>query len=271
MIESAASPNPPQIPSYAWSRPIGFGWAAPYVVRYASNVDDGPWHGAPLGGFGAGCIGRSPRGDFTLWHIDGGEHVFQSAEHSFGGCQFSLFEQVGDTVQTYALSTEPPLDGTLKSWNWYPASTQEQSTGTYAALYPRSWFTYENVFKAQITCEQFSPIWPDNYQEASYPVAVFEWTLHNLTDQPLTLSLMVSWQNLVNWFTNANKSPDVQQRDDGSPFYDYVPPLGKSEGSFNQWMDEANCVGILMDGARQDSETCQEGEGQWAIAAPKSS
>ena len=30
----------------SWSRPFGQGWEAPYTVRYASNLDDGPWHGA---------------------------------------------------------------------------------------------------------------------------------------------------------------------------------------------------------------------------------
>ena len=74
--------------------------------------------------------------------------------------------------QAYALSTQPPEDGTLQAWQWYPQS-EEQNTGTYHALYPRSWFVYENVLQTQLTCEQFSPIWADNYQETSYPVAVF--------------------------------------------------------------------------------------------------
>ena len=56
---------PPEIPACAWKRAIGKGWDKPYTVRYASNLDDGPWHGMPLGGFGAGCIGRSPAGDFN--------------------------------------------------------------------------------------------------------------------------------------------------------------------------------------------------------------
>ncbi|MFZ9270658.1 MAG: hypothetical protein ACO23C_05345, partial [Prochlorococcaceae cyanobacterium] len=38
--------------SCAWSRPLGLGWEQPYTVRYASNLDDGPNHGMPLGGFG---------------------------------------------------------------------------------------------------------------------------------------------------------------------------------------------------------------------------
>lgn len=211
----------PQIPDSTWSRPIGLGWTEPYTVRYASNIDDGPWHGMPLGGFGAGCFGRSHRGDFNLWHLDGGEHVFGTIP----ACQFSVFEQVGETAQAYALCTEAPEDGTLGSWNWYP-----QDGGDYRALFPRSWFVYQNVFQAALTCEQFSPIWAENYQESSYPIAVFHWTAHNPTDQPITLSILLTWQNLAGWFTNVQKSPEVQVRDDGSPVYEYQPRWGEMRG-----------------------------------------
>lgn len=50
-----------KIPACTWNRSIGLGWEKPYTVRYPSNLDDGPWHGMPLGGFGAGCIGRSSK------------------------------------------------------------------------------------------------------------------------------------------------------------------------------------------------------------------
>ncbi|MCG8364557.1 MAG: bile acid beta-glucosidase, partial [Pseudanabaenales cyanobacterium] len=144
---------------------------------------------------------------------------------------------------------------------------QNPHTGTYHALYPCSWFVYQNVFQAALTCEQFSPIWAGNYQETSYPIAVFEWTAYNPTDQSLRLSILLTWQNMAGWFTNANKSPEVQRRDDGSPFYQYQPRLGQSEGNFNQWVDDPAYAGCLMDGARIDPESCREGEGQWAIAA----
>ena len=262
-------PPLPNIPSCTWSRPIGLGWDKPYTVRYASNLDDGPWHGMPLGGFGAGCFGRSPRGEFNLWHIDGGEHIFQTMP----GCQFSIFEQVGPTTsgesqaQAYALSTETTTDR-LQSWMPYPASTADTSTGTYHALYPRSWFVYENVFKAQITCEQFSPILPHNYQDSSYPVASFLWTVHNPTSEPLTLSILLSWENMCGWFTNTLKLPTVQVRDDGSPEYEYRPRIGDSQGSFNQVIDDYGRVGCLLRQPEQDNVT--EGDGQWAIATTAS-
>ena len=235
--------TPPQIPSCTWKRPIGLGWDRPYTVRYASNLDDGPFHGMPLGGFGAGCIGRSHRGDFNLWHIDGGEHVFQTMP----ACQFSVFEQGSNRTQVYALCTEAAGDGTLSAWNGYPPSSPDASTGEYHALYPRSWFVYRNVFQAELTCEQFSPIWAHNYQETSYPVAVFLWTAHNPTDQPLTLSIMLSWENMVGWFTNASKAPEVKVRDDGSPVYEYQPRLGESTGNFTLFKTEADCAGLVMD------------------------
>ncbi|MGL5807052.1 MAG: GH116 family glycosyl hydrolase [Xenococcaceae cyanobacterium] len=250
-------PSLTQIPVSAWCRPIGLGWDKPYTVRYASNLDDGPWHGMPLGGFGAGCVGRSHRGDFNLWHLDGGEHVFKS----FPACQFSVFEQPEDgSAQAYAMSTEAPEDGSLSRWLWYP-----KEKGSYHALYPRSWFSYEGVFKSQLVCEQFSPIWAENYQESSYPVGIFEWTAHNPTDKPITISIMLTWQNTVGWFTNAIKSPEIKVRDDGSPEYEYQPRLEDSTGNFNQWIQDNYRVGCLLNRVRPHEEIL-EGEGQISIA-----
>ena len=250
----------PAIPECAWQWPIGQKWETPYIVRYASNLDDGPEHGIPLGGFGAGCIGRSPSGSFNLWHLDGGEHVFAQ----FPGCQFSVFEETEGRTQAYAMSCDSPSES-LSTWQWYPASTEEKKTGAYKALYPRSWYAYENVFKAQLTCEQFSPIWADNYQESSYPVVAFVWTAHNPTDKPITLSIMLSWQNMVGWFTNSESSPEIKQREDGSPYYDYVPPLKESTGNYNKLVcQEGALAGFVMDGLWKDIP--QEGDGQFAVA-----
>lgn len=251
----------PDIPPHTWTRPIGLGWDNPYTVRYASNLDDGPWHGMPLGGFGAGCIGRSHRGDFNLWHLDGGDRVFRNIP----ACQFSVYEQAAGNSQAYAMCTEPPEDGTLSAWSWYPAEREGKSTGTYHALYPRSWFTYNDVFRAELTCEQFSPILPGNYQETSYPLAIFEWTAHNPTDEPITLSILLSWQNVVGWFTNAIKSPEVTVRDDGSPVYEYQPRWGESTNNFNRYIEDFFRVGCVMTRLSLDEEM-EEGDGQIAIA-----
>ena len=193
-------------------------------------------------------------------HLDGGEHTFKSIP----ACQFSVFEST--STQAYALCTEPPADGTLSHWQWYPASKSKiHATGTYQALYPRSWFVYESVFQAELTCEQFSPVLTENYRETSYPVAVFIWTAHNPTTAPLTLSIMLTWQNMVGWFTNAVENPQVRVRDDGSPVYDYQPRLGESTGNFNQLVVEDDQFGCVL-GRAGTNNAVQEAEGQWAIA-----
>jgi non-lysosomal glucosylceramidase len=98
-------------------------------------------------------------------------------------------------------------------------------------------------------------------------VAVFLWTAHNPTDQPLTISILLSWQNLVGWFTNTQASSEVLQRDDGSPYYTYVPALGQSTGNRNRLVQEGNHIGCLMDGAWSATGNApKEGDGQWAIA-----
>ena len=67
------------IPACAWSRPIGLGYEpAPRPRVPTPMTDDGPWAGVPIGGIGAGSIGRTQRGDFARWHLTVGEHRFAS-------------------------------------------------------------------------------------------------------------------------------------------------------------------------------------------------
>ena len=261
---STTSWQPPQA---SWSRPMGLGWQAPYTVRYASNLDDGPNHGMPLGGFGAGCIGRAPDGSFNLWHLDGGEHWFGTLPD----CQFALFESNGQQSRAHALAVQPERDASrpdagapLPSWSWYPASTAERTTGTYAARYPLSWSHYQGVFDAEVSCQAFSPILPGNYQQTSYPLAVFVWTLHNPTRKPLDLSLLLSWRNTSGWFTNTDSSAEVHFRDDGSPEHNYAPAIGTTEGQRNRWVDDGPLKGVVLEG--DVSNPVAEGEGQWCIA-----
>ncbi|MFM7676289.1 MAG: GH116 family glycosyl hydrolase, partial [Synechococcus sp.] len=256
--------------SCSWQRPLGQSWEKPYTVRYASNLDDGPGHGAPLGGFGAGCIGRGPDGGFNLWHLDGGEHWFGVLPD----CQFALHERDGEQRRTHALAVKPAADASrpgsgepLSAWSWYPTTTAaDEPSATYAARYPLSGTRYEGIYAASVRCEAFSPILPGDYRRTSYPVAVFVWTLTNPTDRPLDLSLLLSWRNTLGWFRNTDPSAAVHFRDDGSPEHNYVPAIGRSRGHRNRWIDAPGLSGLLLEGER--SEPIAEGEGQWCLAVP---
>lgn len=203
----------------------------------------------PLGGLGAGGIGHSGGQGFGPWTLDAGEQVAQTLP----ACQFSLFEQPLDGLpQAYVLSSHLKATGdALARWQTYP-----EGHCTARSLFPRSWHTYAGIFKSEIVCEQFSPFWANCYQETSYPVGVFNWTFHNPTDAPITLSLMLTWQNMVGWFTNADKQTP------GS----YQPKWQESTGNLNQWITDHFRVGCLFNRVRLYDEL-QEGEGQMAIAS----
>src|SRR5450755_597794 len=52
-----------EIPKIAWRRPLGQPLENPGVRKNKSDIDDGYWQGAPVGGFGAGTFSRTYRGD----------------------------------------------------------------------------------------------------------------------------------------------------------------------------------------------------------------
>jgi non-lysosomal glucosylceramidase len=191
------------IPKAAWKRPIGAplsnqGTKKPTLD--AGHIDDGYWQGAPVGGLGAGTFSRTYRGDFARWHMKGGVHKYQTVYAD----EFAMFQQAEGDAKGVAqvLTADHPKDNSLSSWSWdYPVGA-----GDYYALYPKSWFDYRwDKFPARVTLEQFSPILPDNYKESSYPIAVYRWHAENPTKRRVTVSVLLSWANMVGWFRTSNR------------------------------------------------------------------
>jgi non-lysosomal glucosylceramidase len=184
-----------EIPKIAWRRPIGQPLANPGVRKNKTDIDDGYWQGAPVGGFGAGTFSRTYRGDFARWHIKSAVHKYAPVSAN----QFAMFQQVAGASEGTArvLTTDHPKNGELSSWQWdYPVGA-----GEYAALFPKSWYDYKwDKFPAHVVLEQFSPVLPENYKESSYPVAVYRWHAENPTDKPVTVAVLLSWTNMGGWF-----------------------------------------------------------------------
>jgi hypothetical protein len=90
---SALTPTPcaaDEIPKTAWRRPLGQPLPNPGVRKNKTDIDDGYWQGAPVGGFGAGTFSRTYRGDFARWHIKSGVHKYAPVYAN----QFAMFQQV---------------------------------------------------------------------------------------------------------------------------------------------------------------------------------
>jgi non-lysosomal glucosylceramidase len=241
------------IAKVAWKRAIGQPLENPGGRKpgLTNLIDDGYWQGAPVGGFGAGTFSRTYRGDFARWHIKSGIHKYQTVWAN----QFAMYQkqQDGEAV-AQVLTAGHPDHGELSSWKWdYPVGA-----GNYYALYPKSWYDYNwDKFPAQVVLEQFSPVLPNNYRESSYPVAVYRWHAENPTDKPVTVSILLSWSNMLGWFDDFRN--DMQG--------------ALNPGDHNRYVDESavggHVKGIVFD-RLHPKDVQDEADGQWAIASVQS-
>ena len=236
------------IPHAAWRIPIGQPPANPGGHKpEISNIDDGFWQGAPVGGFGAGTFSRSYRGHYERWHLKAGVHKYEDVPAN----QFAVFVRPeGGEPIAQVLATDNPSHG-LSAWNWsYPAGS-----GEYAALYPKSWFAYQSPqLPIKLTVEQFSPVLPDNYKETSYPVAIYNWYAQNPTSKPVTVSILFSWANMVGWFRDSTRGFTGGLNNQNTNTY------------HAEQIQNGNMQGIVFDRLRSGAVQ-EEWDGQFAIAA----
>jgi non-lysosomal glucosylceramidase len=239
------------IPKAAWKRAIGLPLENPGGKKpgLGDMIDDGYWQGAPVGGLGAGTFSRTYRGDFARWHIKAGVHKYQTVWAN----QFAMYQKSAGSPEGVAqvLTAAHPRNHALASWKWdYPVGA-----GDYYALYPKSWYDYRwDKFPAHVTLEQFSPLLPDNYRESSYPVAVYRWHADNPTDHAVTVSVLLSWTNMLGWF-----------RDYSGNMHDSL-----DAGNVNHWVDTpegaaGHMLGIVFDRVHVRPVE-DEWDGQMAVA-----
>ncbi len=166
------------------------GWDAEDILFTASaRRGPGPHQGVPIGGIGAGAIGRGWRGDFRRWQRRPGiyQHGVVWAD------QFSLFvRRPGQPGQAQVLHPGAPADQSLAAWQWGVPGYR----ATYHALFPRAWTVYEQPLPGiRLICRQLSPVIPHNYRESSYPAGHFLWQIENYGPDEAVVSLMFTWQN----------------------------------------------------------------------------
>jgi non-lysosomal glucosylceramidase len=268
-----------EIPKIAWRRPLGKPLDNPGVRKNKSDIDDGYWQGAPVGGFGAGTFSRTYRGDFARWHIKAGVHKYASVPAN----QFAMFQQVAGEPQSVAqvLTNDHPKNGELSSWKWdYPVGA-----GDYAALFPKSWFDYKyDKFPAHVVLEQFSPVLPNNYKESSYPVAIYRWHAENPTNKAVTVSVLLSWTNMEGWFRahthdfqsalsqgNANR-PRKESLSSGSSIGSTMKGIvfdrDRANGTLNEWDGQFTIASLESPGVEvfYQNEFLADGDGKsvWA-------
>ncbi len=190
-----AAPGWPDIPDVAWRRPIGLPCSDVGHPRvHVPMVDDGEWAGIPMGGLGTGSIGRTFRGDASRWHLEVGRHRFEPVAAD----GFAVFVGRADgtsratVLGAYDPATAEHGDGALPAWDRrLPAGT-----GTYHALFPRAWQTYEpgdGDLGVRLVSEQLSPVIAGDLERSALPVGVIEWWVENPGPDPVTVGLLFTW------------------------------------------------------------------------------
>ncbi|PUZ49840.1 hypothetical protein GQ55_6G010800 [Panicum hallii var. hallii] len=159
---------------------------------------DNCYRGVPLGGLGAGSIGRSYRGYFQQFQI----FPVINEEKPILANQFSAFVSRPNGKKYSTVLSAPTADllkgvgkAGIGSWDW----KLKEDKCTYHALFPRSWTVYDGEPdpEIKITCRQISPFIPHNYKESSFPAAVFTFTVHNSGSTPADVTLLFTWANSV--------------------------------------------------------------------------
>jgi non-lysosomal glucosylceramidase len=253
------------IPKVSWKRAIGEPLANPGTKKpeIKGMIDDGFWQGAPVGGFGAGTFSRTYRGDFSRWHLKAGIHKYETVFAN----QFAVYEKTeGDSssVAQVLYTGHPDAEASggnkdtgsapLSSWKWdYPVGA-----GTYYALYPKSWYDYRwEKFPAHLMLEQFSPLLPDNYKESSYPVAVYRWYAENPSNRPVTVSILLSWTNMLGWFRYPSRD------------FKGAMNSGNRNEFIAQPLNNGTLKAVVFDRIRP-AEVTDDWDGQMAIATVES-
>ncbi len=197
------------IPADAWSMPIGKPFLKENYPEISYRVPweqlqmtrDGGRQGCPIGGMGAGSIGRSYFGDFARWQIIPYEHIYDNEVY---GSQFHLYVKRAGTdkpfIQTLMAgspkdSRRESLSNVLSKWPWYYPAEK----GQYSALFPKAWCDYSGHDQnpANVILEQFSPVIPGDYYSSSLPLGIFNWYLHNPLDDPLEIGILFTFENMT--------------------------------------------------------------------------
>nr|XP_040239251.2 non-lysosomal glucosylceramidase isoform X2 [Anopheles coluzzii] len=164
-------------------------------------------YGAPLGGIGAGTIGRGFAGEFCRYQLKPGLYEYNTVHAN----QFivTIKDETGATIfhsllSTYSKEAEAASccgcsctccsrpKTPLASWE----SGLDASRCSYTALYPRAWSEYDlSEHGVKLVQRQISPIIPHDYKESSLPCAVFVWTVENVCDKDRQVTLTFTFKN----------------------------------------------------------------------------
>jgi uncharacterized protein (DUF608 family) len=205
----------------------------------------------PLGGIGTGTVSLGGRGNLRDWEVFNrpakGHHLPYTffairADREGAPCVARVLErrflppyEAGGGLSTGLVSGLPRLE-------------EAAFTGAYPIA--RIVFTDADL-PVEVTLEAFNPFIPMNDRDSGLPCAVFNWTVRNPGQAPVTVDICFSVLNACG--LDGTSVPGNRRH----------PQLGSN---LNRWMDDEAIRGIAMSSSKYDDAHPQAGT--MAIATP---
>ncbi|KAK6016841.1 hypothetical protein OSTOST_17671, partial [Ostertagia ostertagi] len=154
-------------------------------INCFSQMKHNQYTGVPIGGIGCGSIGTDFRGAFNKFSLSPGikEHLF------------SLYIRLTERnlFTKRLLSAADFDDSTLSDWC---SHVNGEDIRYQRGLFPRAWREFRIAdLDLTLICEQISPIIPHNYEDSSFPVCNFYWTIINESKNDYSISLTFTFRN----------------------------------------------------------------------------
>ncbi|XP_062545738.1 non-lysosomal glucosylceramidase [Armigeres subalbatus] len=165
-------------------------------------------YGAPIGGIGAGTIGRGFAGEFCRFQLKPGLYEYNTVHAN----QFivTIKDESNVTIFQSLLSSYSRPKSPLSSWE----TNINSSKCNYTALYPRAWSEYDlSEYGIKLIQRQISPIIPHDYKESSLPAAVFVWTVENVCGKDRQVTITFTFKN-----GTGNKKQDAEGNSETAEF-----------------------------------------------------
>jgi non-lysosomal glucosylceramidase len=246
-----AGPNLAGFPACSFTRPFGFKMNSFGHTTATGNIDNNAEGSAcPVGGLGAPGFEWTISGNFRYWFLKSGWYV----DDNLPADAFHVYLKKGRQTIVRTIATDRPAS-VLQSWPYLGATGQAD----YYALYPRSGISLERMkdWPVKLAVVQFSPVIPHNYKESSYPVAIYKWLARNTSSEPVEVSIMLTWENMVGWeaYWPGGMVPATQFVWDK-----------KSGGNYSEFMADGQKQGIIFRGQGLDVRRDSGLVGTMAIA-----
>lgn len=180
----------------------------------------------PLGGIGTGTVSLGGRGELRDWEIFNRPAKGASLPLTL----FALWVQRADgSSVARVLEREflPPFVGHRGFPRQNLAGLGRFQEATFRGEYPFAWLELSDPEVAVLPrLEAWNPLIPLNVDDSSLPIAAFEWTLVNPTDEQLRVAILACMTNPIGW--------------------QHIGVASEISGTLNQWRENDGLRGLYF-------------------------